>query len=120
MANGPFSRLPFRYDISLSVSRNGQILYLKDPSVYWGTPGGHVPLPMLPQLQVIKVDMGDRAKIEHLHISRGRMRIGGRFIMSPVVPFTVSPGSKQANVEHDLAETLTRLVHNTLRFNRQY
>lgn len=60
MANGPFSRLPFRYDISLSVSRNGQILYLKDPSVYWGTPGGHVPLPMLPQLQVIKVDMGDR------------------------------------------------------------
>lgn len=61
MVNGPFSRVPFRYDISLSVSRNGHLLYLKDPSVYWGTPGGHVPLPMLPQLQILTIDLGDRS-----------------------------------------------------------
>lgn len=61
MVNGPFSRVPFRYDISLSVSRNGQLLHLKDPSVYWGTPGGHVPLPMLPQLQIPTIDLGDRS-----------------------------------------------------------
>lgn len=60
MMSGPFFRVPFRYDISLSISRNGHVLKLKDPSVYWDTPGGHIPLPMLPQLQAIKIDLGDR------------------------------------------------------------
>lgn len=56
---GPFLRVPFRYDFSLSTSRDGHVLYFKDPSVYWGAPGGHVPLPMLP-LQTFNIDLGDR------------------------------------------------------------
>lgn len=59
MTNGLFFRVPFRYDISLSVSGDGHILYLKDPNIYWGTSGGHVPLPMLPQ-QTFTIDLGDR------------------------------------------------------------
>lgn len=59
MESGPLFRVPFRYDISMTVSRDGQILYLRDPTVYWGTPGGQVPIPMLP-LQIFTVDLGNR------------------------------------------------------------
>ena len=60
MSNGgPFLRVPFRYDFSLSASRDGHVLHFKGSSVYWGTPGGHVPLPMLP-LQSFNIDLGDR------------------------------------------------------------
>lgn len=56
---GTFLRVPFRYDFSLSASSDGHVLYFKGSNVYWGTPGGHVPLPMMP-LQSFKIDLGDR------------------------------------------------------------
>ena len=57
---GPFLELPFRFEFSLSASRDGHVVHLKDPSVYWGTADGeHVALPMLP-LQSFKIDLGDR------------------------------------------------------------
>ncbi len=60
MSNGgPFLRVPFRYDFSLSASRDGHVLHFRGSNVYWGTPGGHVPLPMLP-LQSFSIDLGDR------------------------------------------------------------
>lgn len=59
LENGPLFRVPFRYEISLSVSQDGHILHLREPAVYWGTPGGEVPLPILPQ-QTFTVDLGDR------------------------------------------------------------
>lgn len=59
MESGPLFRVPFRYDCSLSVSHDGHILNVKESTVYWGTPSGHMPLPMLP-LQSVTVDLGDR------------------------------------------------------------
>lgn len=56
---GPFFGVPFRYEFSLSASRDGHVVHFKDPSVYWDTAGGHVPLPMLP-LQSFNIDLGDR------------------------------------------------------------
>lgn len=61
---GTFLRVPFRYEFSLSASRDGHILHLKGSNIYWGTPGGHVPLPMLP-LQSFNIDLGDRCVYAH-------------------------------------------------------
>lgn len=56
---GPFLRLPFRYDFSLSASSDGHVLHFKDPSVYCGAPGLEWPVP-IPPLQSFNVDLGDR------------------------------------------------------------
>ncbi|CAB1109738.1 unnamed protein product [Ectocarpus sp. CCAP 1310/34] len=116
---GTFLRVPFRYHFSLSASQDGHVLYFKGSSVYWGTPGGHVPLPMMP-LQSFKIDLGDRARIEHLRISRGVLSVGGRFILTNTPGFTVAlPGLKRGDINYDLAEGLSRLVSNCLNLRRE-
>ena len=60
----------------------------------------------------------DRARIENLFISDGKLSVGGRFILSPVGPLKVSQGLKKSNIEHDLAETLSVAICNILRFRR--
>lgn len=57
--SGPFIRLPFRYDFSLSASSDGHVLHFKDPSVYCGAPGLEWSVP-IPPLQSFNVDLGDR------------------------------------------------------------
>lgn len=72
MSNGgPFLRVPFRYDFSLSASRDGHVLHFRGSNVYWGTPGGHVPLPMLP-LQSFSIDLGDRCVLGRCSFPRVR------------------------------------------------
>ncbi|CAM9426435.1 unnamed protein product [Scytosiphon promiscuus] len=116
---GTFLRVPFRYEFSLSASRDGHILHFKGSNVYWGTPGGHVPLPMLP-LQSFNIDLGDRARIEHLRIAGGVLSVGGRFILTNTPGFTVAhQGFKRGSISFDLAESLSRVVSNILRLRRE-
>lgn len=60
-----------------------------------------------------------RARIEQLRISKGRLKVGGRFILSPVAPLMVSRGFKRGNIQHDLAETLSGSICDLLRFRRE-
>ncbi|CAM9981794.1 unnamed protein product [Hapterophycus canaliculatus] len=116
---GTFLRVPFRYEFSLSASRDGHILHFKGSNIYWGTPGGHVPLPMLP-LQSFNVDLGDRARIEHLRIAGGILSVGGRFILTNTPGFTVAHQRfKRGSINFDLAESLSRVVSNILRLRRE-
>lgn len=64
---GPFLRVPFRCDFSPSVSQGGHMLQCKDPRVYWGAPGGHIPLPMLPLQSPLNIDLGDRCVFVFCH-----------------------------------------------------
>ncbi|CAM9282482.1 unnamed protein product [Choristocarpus tenellus] len=110
--------MPFRCDTGLSTSRDGHVLYLKDPEVFWDAPVGHVPLPM-PTLHNVDIDLGDRARIERLRINRGRISIQGRFVLSPVAPLTVSPVSKRGKLKHDLGESLSRITSRILGLRRR-
>ena len=51
--------LRFRCEVSLSAPSDGRVLRFMDPSFFWETPKGYVPLPM-PPLQPFDIDLGDR------------------------------------------------------------
>lgn len=52
----PFLRMRFQCEFSLSASKDGRVIQVKDPSVSWGASSGRVPLPVLPYT----IDLGDR------------------------------------------------------------
>lgn len=53
--------------------KQGHVVYLKDPEVFWENVGGSLTLPLLP-LQTFDIDIGDTARIESIRIVDGQVR----------------------------------------------
>ncbi|CAM9380148.1 unnamed protein product [Chrysoparadoxa australica] len=107
--------VPFRYRTGIQISRDGHIIYLKDPEILWDSP---LPVPLL-LMRTLRIDLGNNAQFSHVQIGGGGIMCEGRFVVSPQRPLLVAPVKQRpADVYHDLGETLSQFICGLLRFSR--